>query len=217
MAVARLRLPNSRRGTSGLLVLFSTSVKTARITIPATIEPAPRTEPQPASGPLTRPSTSRDEPAVVRIAPTASKLPRASEPRSSGASVPGAAAAANRASGTRTSRTHSQPQASVRTPPSSAPAARPPLPQAPQTASALLRSGPSAKRVLIRVSVAGVRRAAPKPWTARAVSSTPGDSAKPPRRQDRPKITSPRMNMRRAPRRSTARPPKSRNPPKATA
>ena len=50
---------------------------------------------------------------------------------------------------------------------------------APQMPSALLRSAPSSKLVVMIESAAGVMIAAPRPWTARAAISTPSDQASP--------------------------------------
>ena len=54
------------------------------------------------------------------------------------------------------------------TPPASTPTAAPEPPIAPQMPSALLRSAPSSKVVVMIESAAGEMIAAPKPWTARA-------------------------------------------------
>ena len=75
----------------------------------------------------------------------------------------GAMAAAPMPIGTLTHRTHSQPRYSVRTPPSRTPAAPPDPATAPQTPSALLRSEPSRKVVVMIESAAGERSAAPRP------------------------------------------------------
>ena len=67
----------------------------------------------------------------------------------------------------------------MRTPPASTPTAAPEPPIAPQMPSALFRSGPSSKLVVMIESAAGVMIAAPRPWTARAMISTPSDQASP--------------------------------------
>ena len=64
-------------------------------------------------------------------------------------------------------------------PPNSTPAAAPLPPIAPQTPSALLRSEPSSKVVVMIESVAGEMIAAPTPCTARAATSTPIELASP--------------------------------------
>ena len=118
--------------------------------------------------------------------------------------------------GTLTQNTHSQPAHSVSTPPSSTPAA-PALPAtAPQTPSALFRSAPSRKVVVMIESAAGDRIAPPRPWTARAAISQPSDCAKPPTRDAAANSNSPLMNTLRRPSRSATRPPSSRNPPKVS-
>ena len=65
--------------------------------------------------------------------------------------------------GALTKKTHSQPTYSVSTPPSSTPTAPPAPETAPHTASALLRSLPSAKVVERIESAAGAIIAAPRP------------------------------------------------------
>ena len=149
------------------------------------------------------------------IAPATSKARVVDSERLSAISD-GARAAATIPIGTLTHRTHSQPTYSVRTPPSSTPAAPPAPATAPQTPSALLRSEPSRKVVVTIESAAGERIAAPRPWTARAAISVPSLSAKPPAREASAKSTSPPMNTRRRPSRSASRPPSSRKPPKVS-
>ena len=70
--------------------------------------------------------------------------------------------------GTLTKKIHSQPRYFVRRPPASTPTAAPEPPIAPQMPSALLRSGPSSKVVMMIESAAGEMIAAPRPCTARA-------------------------------------------------
>ena len=93
----------------------------------------------------------------------------------------GASAKARTPTGTLTKKIHSQPRYFVRTPPSSTPTAAPRPPIAPQMPSALLRSGPSSKVVVMIESAAGEIIAAPSPCTARAPTSTPSDQASPQR------------------------------------
>ena len=83
-------------------------------------------------------------------------------------------------SGTLTKNTASQPKAWVSTPPSSTPITRPAAPAPPHTASARLRSPPSANVVLTSDSVAGKTSAPPSPCAARAASCTSGTVASPP-------------------------------------
>ena len=66
-----------------------------------------------------------------------------------------------------------QSTSSVSTPPSSTPIAAPAPPTAPQTPSALARSGPW-KVVVMIDSAAGESIAAPRPWPARAAKSMRG-------------------------------------------
>ena len=118
--------------------------------------------------------------------------------------------------GTFTHSTHSQPRPSVRTPPSSTPAAPPEPATAPQTPSALLRSEPSRKVVVTIESAAGEMIAAPRPCTARAAISWASFAAKPPASDAAAKTSRPAMNTRRRPSRSASRPPSSRKPPKVS-
>ena len=67
--------------------------------------------------------------------------------------------------GTLTKKIHSQPRYLVRTPPASTPTAAPEPPIAPQIPSALFRSAPSSKVVVMIESAAGVMIAAPRPCT----------------------------------------------------
>jgi hypothetical protein len=61
---------------------------------------------------------------------------------------------------------------------------------------------------------AGESSAAPRPWTARAAISMPGEVARPPTSEATANSTSPYVNIRRRPSRSAIRPPRSRKPPK---
>ena len=81
--------------------------------------------------------------------------------------------------GTLTKKIHSQERNSVSTPPSSRPTAAPPAAIAPQTASALVRSSPSEKVVVMIESAAGETSAPPKPWSARAPISIVSEVASP--------------------------------------
>src|SRR4051794_1872918 len=157
---------------------------------------------------------SSARPAVTVTAPRTSKPWRSGDVLS--ATSIGVSAAAARPIGTLTNSTHSQPSESVRIPPKRTPAAPPAPATAPQTPSALLRSAPSAKVVVTIDSAAGEMIAAPRPWTARAVISQPSDCARPPASEARLKSTRPPMNTRRRPKRSAARPPSSRKPPKVS-
>ena len=88
---------------------------------------------------------------------------------------------------------------------------------APQIPSALLRSGPSGNMFITMDSAAGSTAAAPRPWTPRMMirnvlvvaSAQPSEAAV--------NSASPAVNTRLRPSRSAARPPSSKNPPKASA
>ena len=69
----------------------------------------------------------------------------------------------------------------------SRPAAAPSPPVAPSTEKALARARWSGKVLLTRASTVGARSAAKAPWTARAVTSTAKDGARPPARLARAK------------------------------
>ncbi len=129
----------------------------------------------------------------------------------------GARANASTPTGTLTKKIHSQPRYFVSTPPASTPTAAPEPPIAPQIPSALFRSAPSSKVVMMIESAAGEMIAAPKPWTAREAISTPSDEASPQANEAVVNTITPARNTRRRPSRSAARPPSSRNPPKVIA
>ena len=137
----------------------------------------------------------------------------------SGSRARTAARAGTRATptGTLTKKIHSQPRYFVSTPPASTPTAAPEPPIAPQIPSALLRSAPSSKVVMMIESAAGEMIAAPRPCTARAAISTPSDQARPQRSDAIVKTTTPTRKTRRRPKRSAARPPSSRKPPNVIA
>ncbi len=147
-------------------------------------------------------------------APAMSKW-RAPSLRDSG-SRRGARNAAARPIGTLTNSTHSQPAHSVSMPPSRTPAAPPEPATAPQTPSALLRSGPSSKSTVISDRAAGESSAAPRPCTARAEINQTSLCASPPASEAPAKTIRPTMNIRRLPSRSAIRPPSSRKPPKVS-
>ena len=119
--------------------------------------------------------------------------------------------------GTFTKKIHSQPRYFVRIPPKRTPAAAPLPPIAPQIPSALFRSEPSSKVVVMIDSVAGEMIAAPRPWTARAAIRTPREPERPQTSDAIEKRPIPIMNMRFRPSRSAARPPRSRKPPNVIA
>ena len=216
IAVTRCRLVSSRGGRSGSGAWASRAANAASISTPPI--PAPRIpgEPQPRSGALTSANTISVIPSVAVSAPGRSKR-RSRSRSSSGAITQKALTSASPASGTFTKNTDSQPSHCVSAPPSRTPSTNPAAPAPAQTASARLRSSPSGKVVLTSDSVAGKTSAPPSPWTARAASSTAGSPASPPASEEAPYRPSPAMSIRRRPRRSAARPPSRRNPPKATA
>jgi hypothetical protein len=123
-------------------------------------------------------------------------------------------AAAARPIGVLTNSTHSQPAHWVSIPPSSTPAAPPDPATAPQTPSALLRSAPSVKIVVTSDRAAGETIAAPRPCTARAITSHVSVCASPPASEASANRMMPAMNISRRPIRSAMRPPRSRKPPK---
>ena len=152
---------------------------------------------------------------MTSTAPRASKLLAVASRLS--ASRTGASASAAIPTGMFRKKIHSQLRRSVKTPPSRTPAAAPKPPTAPQTPSAMLRSLPSEKVVIRIESAAGAMIAAPRPCTARAPISDVSLHASAARSDADVKTTRPEMNMRRRPRRSAARPPRSRKPPNTSA
>ena len=157
--------------------------------------------------------TSTMRPLVTVTAPATSKLRRASAPAGSRESRNGVRPIRTAPIGTLTKKIHSQPNALVRTPPSSAPAAAPLPAIPPQMPRARLRSRPSVKVVARMDSAAGESKAPPKPWTARNAISDPSDQARPHMSEAPVKTASPVMKIRRRPNRSARRPPSSRKPP----
>ena len=112
---------------------------------------------------------------------------------------------------------HSQPRPSTRRPPINQAVVAPKPPSAPQIPSALLRSAPSAKSVVMIESAVGVMIAAPMPWKARAPIRASSDQASPQRSEASVKRAMPTMNTRRRPSRSAARPPSKSRPAKVRA
>jgi hypothetical protein len=156
--------------------------------------------------------TSRESPAVTVTAPAMSHDGFDSSRLSS--TIRGASRAAAMPIGVFTNSTHSQPAHSVSMPPASTPTAPPEPATAPQTASALLRSAPSANVVVRMARAAGEISAAPSPCTARAITSQMSLCARPPAREAIANSHIPKMKIRRRPSRSARRPPSSRKPPK---
>ena len=99
------------------------------------------------------------------------------------------------------------------TPPSSRPNAAPPAAIALQTPSAFVRSGPSAKVVVMIDSAAGETSAAPRPWSPRAMISISEECESPHSSDAVANAVTPAMKIRLRPMRSPIRPPSSRKPP----
>ena len=116
--------------------------------------------------------------------------------------------------GTFTKKFHCHDSASVRMPPSSSPTAAPPAAIADQTPRAFVRSGPSANVVVMIDRAAGDTSAPPSPWRPRPTMSIVELVARPFKSDAPEKRITPMMNSRRRPKRSAARPPSSRKPPK---
>ena len=129
---------------------------------------------------------------MTSTAPRTSKLDARTSRLS--ASSTGASAIAASPTGMLRKKIHSQLSASVKTPPSSTPAAAPNPPTAPQTPSAMLRSLPSVKVVIRIESAAGAMIAAPRPWSARAPISDGSFHAKAARSEAAVNTTRPTMN-----------------------
>jgi hypothetical protein len=81
----------------------------------------------------------------------------------------------------------------------------------------MLRSRPSTNVVERIERAAGVMIAAPSPWKARAPINDASDHARPASREETVKRITPARKMRLRPRRSAARPPRSKKPPKMSA
>ena len=77
-----------------------------------------------------------------------------------------------------------------------------------------MRSSPSAKMTVSRLRAAGAMNAPPRPWRARAATSTDEELARPAARLATAKRAIPETNTRRRPKRSATLPPRRRNPPK---
>jgi hypothetical protein len=174
---------------------------------------------QPWAVPKVRPRTSAtalpvpSADASTGIRPPGSRPPA---PRRLGLQATQHTTAQASAGGTLTSSV-SRHDTAVSRPPSSTPAARPPAPTAAQTDSARDRDGPAGNVVPIRPSTAGCSRAAPRPCTPRAASSTAPLPAAAPAPLAAPNSRIAATNIGRAPYRSVSRPPRTRNPANSTA
>ena len=102
-------------------------------------------------------------------------------------------------------------------PPAIRPTALPPIETTRYMPSALVRSRPSRNCVISNASAVGEASAPPRPWIARAASSTPAFGASPPSSEARVNTAIPVRNMRRWPSRSPARAPSSSRPPNVNA
>ncbi|CAM5228030.1 hypothetical protein SCALM49S_06891 [Streptomyces californicus] len=129
----------------------------------------------------------------------------------------GASATTRAATGTLTKKAQRQESRSVRRPPRIAPAVNPADIRAPLSPSARSRSGPSRNAVVSSASPAGVTAAVASPCSTRAVRSTSGEVARPPRAEERPRTAMPPTNRFLRPTRSATRPKRSVNPAAASA
>ncbi len=215
LAPVTVRTRKMRNGISGSFVRDSMTTNATSSSAESASRRSVQPDPQPCSGAFDTEYTSRARPAVTVTAPPMSwevsrsdLLSRTNRGASRNAATP---------TGTLTKKIHSQPAYSVSTPPASTPTAAPEPPIAPQTPSALLRSAPSSKVVMMIESAAGEMIAAPSPWTAREAMSTPSDQASPQRNDAIVNTTTPIRKSRRLPNRSARRPPSNRKPPNVIA
>jgi hypothetical protein len=118
--------------------------------------------------------------------------------------------------GTFTNSTHRHDSHEVSMPPAIRPIAAPEPATAANTPNARLRSGPSAKLVVMSARAVGAAIAPPTPCRARAASSQPADVANPPSSEAKLNSARPKTYTRRRPRMSPARPPSSSSPPKVS-
>ncbi len=118
--------------------------------------------------------------------------------------------------GTLIRNTQRHPAYSVSNPPSTHPDAPPPAAAAVQIPTARRRAAPGSVTALSRASAAGVSRAAASPCSTRAAISTQPAGARPQASDAAVNPARPIVKARRAPTRSAARPPATRNPPKAS-
>ena len=109
--------------------------------------------------------------------------------------------------------TQRQPGPSVSNPLAITPTDAAPPPMAPKMPSARFRSGPSENVTATIDRAAGATRAAPNPWSPRAVMSTADDWAMPATNDAAEKMVIPATSIRRRPSRSAILPPRRRNPP----
>ena len=99
-----------------------------------------------------------------------------------------------------------QPSAAISAPPTSGPPDSATDAPAAQSPTARERSAGAGKAWLSRISEHGTRIAAPRPWTARAATSTPRPGARPHAADAAVNSAKPATNTRRAPTRSPSAP-----------
>jgi hypothetical protein len=97
----------------------------------------------------------------------------------------------------------------VMRPPTTSPREKPLAPNVVKMDSALLRSRPSAKLVVMMEKPVGAVKAAARPFTNRVAMRMAGSSTSPPRRDAAAKTDRAMRKIRRRPRRSASRPPRS--------
>src|SRR5581483_9121832 len=204
------------RRTSGATERRSTRTNATRSAIAARNSPIVRPDVQPCPCAFTIANTSVIRPAVAQTAPATSKLRCASSSTDSGMRRSERMNVAA-PTGTLMKKIQGHESSCVSTPPSTSPTAEPPDAIAAQTPSAFARSLPSANVVEMIESAAGEMNAAPSPCKARKPISMPEFTASPFRSEAVVNTTTPARNSRLRPRRSPARPPSSRKPPKSSA
>ena len=112
---------------------------------------------------------------------------------------------------------YGQPAYRVSSPPASRPTVAAVAPMPLQALSALLRSAPSGNMFITMDRAARSSTAAPRPWMPRMMIRNVSVVASAQASEAAVKMASPAMNRRRRPSMSAARPPSSKNPPKARA
>src|SRR5690242_11566899 len=195
---------------SGLLLLVSTTMKTAYNSAALARHATVIESAQPSVGARTKPYTNAVVAAVTVTAPGTSRRP----PRAADlGSTRGETAATATPIGTLMKKTQRHEAMSVSTPPSNKPIALPAPDIAAYTPIARVRAGPSSNVSPISDRAVGAAIAAPHPWTARATTSHAEVVARPPASDAPEKRRRPATNMRRRPRTSPRRPPNRSRPP----
>ncbi len=210
------RIRKIPRRTRGWRSLVSRTMKPASSAAASAASSSVEPDTQPAVCALTRAYTRAISPPVMVTAPAMSIRPAVDGARLSGTKRR-ASSRVMAPTGRLTKNTHCQEASWVRTPPSSRPTAPPPMATALQTPRARARSLPSAKVVVSTERAAGDTSAPPRPCRARPATSSAADPAKPLNSEAAEKSAMPIMKSRRRPKRSPARPPSRRNPPKVSA